>query len=141
MTIITQLGDDPAVAAADLLRGHIFQPPDHIAKAMPPLRSSTGGPGTVIRLHYYLRDRDWWLAELDPETGTAWGYVHTGNPLEAAWQLVKLPELAVATMGEGEAAVYVQRDRYWQVARFDQIPLARSILAVRAELQDRGDSW
>lgn len=134
---IMQLRDDLEVAAADRERGHRFQPPNHIVTTMPPLRDSHGGPTTIIRLHYWLRGRDWWLSELDPETMVAFGYVHLGNPTEACWQTVKLAELAVLKVG----SVFVQRDVDWQPARFDEIPRALAILRMRDQLEILGDGW
>lgn len=84
-------------AALDGRRGHAFLPPDAELARVPKLYATDGaGPldGKLIHLHYFIGSADWWVAELDPATGEAFGYACLGDPMGAEWGYVSLVELA-----------------------------------------------
>ena len=79
-------------------RGHDFYPPaDQLAAIPPPYATeNTKIVDTVIHLHYLIPGcaTDWWIAELDPATGLAYGYARlAGDDANAEWGYLSLPEL------------------------------------------------
>jgi len=60
-------------------RGHQFLTPDMI-RTIPNLYATEDEPIAEKRLlaHYFVASCDWYLAELDPETGLAFGYADLG---------------------------------------------------------------
>lgn len=80
-------------------RGHAFYPPfDDLAK-IPALYATDGQPFAekTIHLHYFTANSDWFIAELDPTEGVAFGWARVNYP-EGEWgyiHLVELEELAL----------------------------------------------
>lgn len=77
-------------------RGHDFYPPASELAAIPALYATEHLPveDKTIYLHYFVRDCDWWIAELDPDTGLAFGYARLhGDDVNAEWGYVDLTEL------------------------------------------------
>jgi hypothetical protein len=90
-------------------RGHTFYPAADELATIPTLydTETVAAADKVIHLHYFVRDCDWWIAELDPDTGLAFGYacLH-GDTTTAEWGYIDLTEL------EGlYQAAQVQTDR------------------------------
>jgi len=86
------------------IRGHDFYPPDDQLQAIPRLyaTASTPIPDTVVRLHYFHGSSDWWIAELDQESGLAFGYVCLGGDSQMAeWGYVELSELEALYVSGG----------------------------------------
>jgi hypothetical protein len=65
----------------------------------------------VLHLHYFAAACDWWIAAYDPATGTAFGYASLGDPQNAEWGYVHLPELQQVKVGHG--LLIVERDLDW----------------------------
>ncbi|MEV6928445.1 UvrD-helicase domain-containing protein [Dactylosporangium sp. NPDC051485] len=109
--------EQPAAAAAGLpelhrqRRGHPFYPPAEIAAAIPRLYGTDGiSPGqTMLHLHYFGGATDVWLAEYDPSTGEGFGYINLGDPTDAEWGYVNLPELEAINHG----LTIIERDLHW----------------------------
>lgn len=77
-------------------RGHNFYPPKAVAARIPRLYGTEDVPlaDKVIHLHYFTGSCDWWIAELDPETGEAFGFAClNGDRDTAEWGYASLPEL------------------------------------------------
>lgn len=79
-------------------RGHDFYPPADDLAAVPPLYATedTTAADKVIVLHYFIPGcaTDWWIVELDPATGRAFGYARlAGDDTNAEWGYISLPEL------------------------------------------------
>jgi hypothetical protein len=67
---------------------------------------------------------DWWIAEYDPATGTAFGYACLGDPACAEWGYLDLPELERVSVRSG--LLIVERDLHWAPP-----PAARAVLPGR----------
>lgn len=102
-------------------RGHGFYPPAMSvdpwtgrAVPMPALYATERQPAAqkVLHVHYFVGGCDWWVAEYDPATGTAFGYACLGDPDLAEWGYVDLPELEALTVHGG--LVVVERDLHWR---------------------------
>jgi len=104
-------------------RGHAFYPPDALARQIPPLYGTDKQQPweKVIHLHYFGGSHDFWLAEYDPRTGDAYGYVCTGDPHSAEWGYVHLPEIE-AVRGQGGLMI-IERDLYWTPRPASQVNL------------------
>jgi hypothetical protein len=83
------------------LRGHNFMPPKAELKKIPPIGTYNETPldEIPIRQHYFSRSGagNWYVAEYDPEFGTAWGYADlTGSTGEwGQFDMVELEQLHV----------------------------------------------
>ncbi len=102
-------------------RGHDFYPPAGLE--VPPLYATEDTPAEdkLVVLHDFSAAGDWWITELDRETGEAYGYVRLAAfPEGAEWGYVSLPELeAVSAYG---GLVIVERDLWWEPVKFADIP-------------------
>lgn len=92
-------------------RGHAFYPPAKVAAPVPALYATEQQPAAekTLYLHYFGGSYDCWLAEYDPSTGEGFGYVSLGDPDNAEWGYVSLPELEQVNAG----LVIIERDLYW----------------------------
>jgi hypothetical protein len=92
-------------------RGHPFYPPADILATIPPLYGTEGQPAEdkTLCLHYFGGSHDIWLAEYDPATGEGFGYVSIGDPDNAEWGYVSLPEVEQVNHG----LVIIERDLHW----------------------------
>ena len=101
-------------------RGHAFMPPTSVV--IPKLGKTEKVPvgDKLIPLHYFAASGDWWIAELDRETGWAFGYVKLSvNPDGAEWGYIDLAELETLNVMNG--LVIVERDCYWTPCKFSEI--------------------
>lgn len=72
----------------------------------------------VIYAHYFCANADWWVAEVDPRTNTAFGYVRFMDyPDGAEWGYFSLAELESVNFG----LVIVERDLDWEPTPFGQV--------------------
>ncbi|HUY98602.1 MAG TPA: DUF2958 domain-containing protein [Verrucomicrobiae bacterium] len=102
-------------------RGHNFYPPKAVAARIPRLYGTedVSLADKVIHLHYFSPSCDWWIAELDPETGEAFGFAClNGDRAMAEWGYVSLPELEAVNIRRPLFAgasydIVVERDRGW----------------------------
>ena len=125
-------------------RGHACYPPAGDLAAIPALYATenVATDEKLIYLHYFVRDCDWWIAELNPVTGLAFGYacLHA-DATNAEWGYIDLTELEglyqpahVQTDRNGRPArllphLIVERDLHWSVRPAGQadLPGARAI--------------
>jgi hypothetical protein len=112
--------EQPATRPADTQRdrrGHDFYPPTAVAAAIPPLYGTENTPAAekVLRAHYMAAACDWWIAEYDPATGAAFGYACLGDPQNAEWGYLHLPELEQVNVCSG--LLIVERDLDWTPTR------------------------
>lgn len=102
-------------------RGHFFYPPFSDLARIPPLRSTanTPAPGRILHVHYFVPEQkyDWYVAELDPTTGKAFGWLRAGGTF-GEWGEFILGELEDfvlidqrQTRGPKSAPQVIQRDR------------------------------
>ena len=78
-------------------RGHAFYPDFEALAKIPALYATDGQPAgeKIIHLHYFSANADWYIAELDPTEGVAFGWARVNYP-EGEWgysHLVELEEL------------------------------------------------
>ena len=120
-------------------RGHDFYPSAVDLARIPAQYATEDTPvaAKTLHLHYFVRDCDWWIAELDPDSGLAFGYacLH-GDGANAEWGYVDLAELEgiyqpahIQTDDAGRPArilphLIVERDLHWtpQPAGRAQLP-------------------
>ncbi|WP_327393787.1 DUF2958 domain-containing protein (plasmid) [Streptomyces sp. NBC_01186] len=74
------------------IRGHDFYPPEGILSQIPPLYATEDVPllDTEVHLHYFAGGMDWYVAELDPESGLAFGWACI---TDGEWGYFTLPEI------------------------------------------------
>lgn len=102
-------------------RGHNFYPPKSVLKKIPALYATDGTTPLAektIHLHYFGGPYDAWIAEFDPETGMAFGYVEIGGHGEGEWGSVYLPEVEELNLQRG--LIVIERDLYWEPVPFSQ---------------------
>ena len=85
------------------LRGQDFLPAWDALTAIPLIRATEQVPlaEKTFRLHFFIGARDWYVAELDDESWTAFGYANLGDPQHAEWGHFSLPELEAVVVGPG----------------------------------------
>ena len=81
-------------------RGHAFYPSFEDLAKIPALYDTDSQPvdEKTIHLHYFTANADWYIAELDPTTGLAFGWASVNYPT-GEWgytHLVELEELCIA---------------------------------------------
>lgn len=112
------------MAAVDRFRGHPFAPPVDVLSTIPNLYGTEDVPidrKTVV-LHYFVGGADWYIVELDPETGIAFGWAELLSGC-GEWGYVSLPELGEMLV---ESLLCVERDLHWRptpVSEVDRIPV------------------
>src|SRR4051812_39439267 len=77
-------------------RGHAFYPSSRELEVIPPLYGTEHIPAEhkTVHVHYFTGGSDWWITELDPEIGLAFGYVRLNDDdPNAEWGYVDLGEL------------------------------------------------
>ena len=103
-------------------RGHAFLPPKAVLAKIPKLygTENTEAGDKIIWVHYFSASSDHYIAELDPETGEAYGYAKlAAYPEGAEWGYVSLPELEQVNVHHG--LVIVERDMFWEPKKFSEI--------------------
>lgn len=103
-------------------RGHNFFPPKSIAKKIPAIGTTDGqGDSALVHLHYFVGSADWFITELNPETGVAFGWAEI-LPGGGELGYVSLPELE-SVLAKGMWPV--ERDLYWDVRPLREVLAAR----------------
>lgn len=103
-------------------RGHAFLPPKAILDKIPMLYVTEGTPfeDKIIYAHYFSAASDYYIAELDAETGEAFGYAKLAMfPEGAEWGDLDLEELEQVYAHGGR--VIVERDMHWKPRKFSEI--------------------
>lgn len=96
-------------------RGHNFYPEAEALAAIPPLYATEALAlqDKIVHLHYFAGESDWWIAELDPETGEGFGYARLGGFSSGEWGYVALPELEQVHVSTCAGDMVVERDLGW----------------------------
>ncbi|WP_369380478.1 DUF2958 domain-containing protein [Streptomyces sp. cg36] len=94
------------------LRGHSFYPTAAQLARIPGLHGQDGlGTRARVHLHYFNASSDWYITELDPADGHAYGWAClNGDTWNAEWGYVDLVALESVS---GRLGVLVERDRFW----------------------------
>jgi hypothetical protein len=72
-------------------------------------------------MHYFFEGSDWWVAEYDPETAIAFGYVCLNGWADfAEWGDFSLEELERTT---GPLGFPIERDCFWRPRKAGQVDL------------------
>jgi hypothetical protein len=105
-------------------RGHDFYPPRSVH--IPTLGSSPDVPLSELRVsaHYFGPSQDWWVVELDRETGLAFGFADLGLGQGCGeWGNFFLPEIEALRMNLSingvimEGVLVIERDCHWSARR------------------------
>jgi hypothetical protein len=104
----------------DRKRGHKFYP--STTEGIPAIMATEdiATADKIVHLHYFVGGADWYITELDPETGEAFGWAEIVSG-GGEWGYVFLPELATLEVG----FLVVERDLHWSpkpVKEVDRIP-------------------
>ena len=106
-------------------RGHAFMPPKAILRRVPKLYGTESTPveDKTIWVHYFSPSGDYYVAELDPETNEAFGFVRYQQYPPGEWGYISLEELEQASytariMGRLVPMVGVERDMHWTPCKF-----------------------
>lgn len=105
-------------------RGHKFFP-DNI-DSLPALYSTEDTPleEKIVVLHYFIANSDWYICELDPATGLAFGYaILNCSEFDAEWGYTNLYEAERVAISTGSYDVYIERDLSWEPKPFGSIKL------------------
>lgn len=116
-------------------RGHAFYPPFVDLAKIPALYATENqrADEKVMHLHYFTGGCDWYIAELDPTEGLAYGWARVNYPV-GEWGYIHLVELEElyrpprVTMVNGRAGLFapivVERDLLFRPApAADCLPL------------------
>ncbi|WP_052069536.1 DUF2958 domain-containing protein [Streptacidiphilus albus] len=111
------------------IRGHAFYPPFAELAKIPGLYATEDQPvgDKVFHIHYFTGGSDWYIAEVDPSTGLAFGWARVNYPT-GEWgyiHLVELEELCVtpsACQGQVAVPIIVERDLHFTPTRAASIP-------------------
>lgn len=114
------------VAEIDQIRGHAFLPPAGEMIAVPKLYGTENvlTKDKLFVLHFFVGGMDWWIAEVDPDTWTAFGFANLNDPQNAEWGYIDLLELGELAVPGGVKhvgpnslqvvpPVIVERDLHW----------------------------
>lgn len=139
----------PEVTHNDRRRAHSLLPPAEALAKVPALYATerAKAPDKVVHIHLFVGSCDWWLVELDPAEGLAFGYACLGDPANAEWGYVSLAELAALRLGVkvvmrselgdnwSPAAhglpMVVERDLYWEPRQVRDVAEMVELGAVR----------
>ncbi|MFI5808685.1 DUF2958 domain-containing protein [Streptomyces sp. NPDC051561] len=102
-------------------RGHKFYPPESTLKKIPALYANEDVPLSekVLHAHFFVGGCDWYVAELDPQSGLAFGWAHITH---GEWGMFSLPEMENISV---RGLFVVERDLYFDPApatEIDRIP-------------------
>ncbi|MFF3313349.1 DUF2958 domain-containing protein [Streptomyces sp. NPDC002952] len=100
-------------------RGHDFYPSPTILAEIPPLYATEGTPTAdkIVHAHYRVGAcMHWFVIELDPKSGLAFGWAHI---TDGEWGYFHLPELEeLVALG----ALVVERDQDWRPKPVRDVP-------------------
>jgi len=96
-------------------RGHAFYPPN--TENIPGIYE-TEGKDKIVHLHYFVGGADWWITELDPKTGEAYGYCRILGLGDGEWGYVALEELEAVVAPRG---FIVERDLDWTPTPWSEV--------------------
>lgn len=104
-------------------RGHAFYPTK--AAKVPALYSGEDIEleDKVIRAHYFVGGSDWWITEMDPEDGMAFGFCAPQGVERGEWGNVYLPELEAVKV---QGWLVVERDMWWKPITFAELMAVRT---------------
>lgn len=111
-------------------RGHDFWPSGKALAEIPEVYATDGVPfeNKMIYLHYWLGGWDWYVAEIDRETGEMFGYaINSRDPQGAEWGYTSLPWLEQLTASgkindvEVPGMVLAERDLDFEPAKFSDV--------------------
>lgn len=110
--------------------GHAFYPPKTALDRIPALYDTDGTPleHKTIHAHYFAAWGDWYVAELDPATGEAFGWARLGaDDTQGEWGYMDLPALESFRKERG-LPHFVERDLHFDPqAAADCLPKGRRV--------------
>lgn len=116
----TSKGPTMTTPVTDRLRGHSFLPDAATLATIPAIYGTEDTPCAekIVHLHYFVGACDWYVVELDAETGEAFGYANLGDDQNAEWGYISLAELSTISVpafrfGDATVRLPVERDLHW----------------------------
>jgi hypothetical protein len=106
------------------LRGHKFFP-ENMAE-IPALYSTeeVALRDKIIHLHYFIGDCHWYIAELDPATGLAFGYAILHSDFQdSEWGYSNLFEMETLRLSLGDFDSVIERDLDWTQRKFSEVQM------------------
>ncbi len=96
------------------------KPSDDELRKLPTYRSfeNTEPVNIIIWMHFFWRDWHWYIATYQAEHRVFFGYANLGDDDCAEWGPIPLQELEELN----DTGYEVERDEYWQPARFGDTP-------------------
>jgi hypothetical protein len=103
------------------IRGHNFYAPKKVLSKVPALGATEDIPfeEKKFHLHYFAGGAsNWYIAEMDPATGKAFGLMDPSGRCKGSWGYVSLPELEAVNVGGYRV---VERDCYFSQGNLTHI--------------------
>lgn len=99
-------------------RGHDFWPTSATVRKIPGLYQTEDVPvdEKIVHLHYFGPSQDFYIVEVDPETGLAFGFAELFGPGTGEWGLIYLPELE-EVLAHGGLSI-IERDCFFEPKPF-----------------------
>lgn len=96
-------------------RGHDFYPSSSQLVAVPAPYATEEVPceEKILHLHYFAGGSDWWVAEVDQQTGQAFGFARTGGYEPGEWGYFDLPDLERVQARTAAGPMVIERDLHW----------------------------
>lgn len=108
---MNDLFDTEQIRQVDRRRGHKFRPPKAVLRRIPALYATeqVPTPDKTVWLHFFVASADWYVVELDRDTGEAFGWAEL-LPGGGEWGYTRLPDLGTVLV---HGRMPVERDLYW----------------------------
>lgn len=125
-TVTTHSTPTPArlhIAEVDERRGHAFVSKTAFSR-VPALYATEETPlsSKVLHVHYFFGAWDWYVAEYDPDTGLAFGFVTSDLLPEGEWGYFNVFDLGTQLVpGPGGYRFPIERDLYWDKVKASEL--------------------
>lgn len=117
-------------------RGHAFYPTKAVMGRIPALYATDGQPleHKTVHAHYFAAWGDWYVVEVDPATGEAFGWARIGiDDHDGEWGYIDLPALESFRQSSGLPHL-VERDMHFEPqTAADCLPKGRRVHRCKSE--------
>lgn len=118
-SIVADSRDELKRMVARRFRGHALMPPQAELAEIPRLYGTENQPTSekIAHAHYFVGGCDWYVTEIDPKTGEAFGVADLGYGPELGYMSIREMETILA-----DGRHPVERDLHWEKAPLGEIP-------------------